>query len=337
MIGVHARQVLRRTLLALGCHPKAVEVPPGLNGKRVAAPPGNNWPLLPDQAERLMSQAPFELISIEPTSHGVAGALKAQIAFPDDGRRLAIKWKVAPPGTMDGWNNNPRKELATYFVQRWFLEPQDYVVPTVAVRAVPIAAYRRLDPTATPTVDGTHCVVGTLALWLQHTREPDVLHDQARFAMDPDYAYHLSNFNVLAYLVAHRDGRSGNILVADTDTNRRVFAVDNGISFGGFVYNFLTTNWHVIRVAAIRREVVLRLRALDRDVLSALATLVELEVDADGVLRPVRAGAPIDPDRGVRITPGRVQLGLTTAEIEAVAQRISSLLERVDEGSLAVF
>ena len=60
--------------------------------------------------------------------------------------------------------------------------------------------------------------------------------------------------------------------MADTDTNRRVFAVDNGISFGRFLYNFLTTNWHVIRVAAIRREVVLRLRALDRDALSALAT-----------------------------------------------------------------
>ena len=337
MIGARPRQLLRRTLLALGYHLKAVEAPPGLHGKRVAAPPGNNWPLPPDEAERLFSQAPFELISLESTSHGVAGALKAKIAFPDDGRRLTIKWKVAPPGTMDSWNNNPRKELATYFVQRWFLEPQDYVVPTVAVRAVPIAAYRRLDPKATPTVDGTHCLVGTLALWLEHIAVPDVLHDRARFAMEPDYAYHLSNFNVLTYLVAHRDGRSGNILVADTGNNRRVFAVDNGISFGGFVYNFLTTNWHVIRVAAIRREVVLRLRAVDRDALSVLATLVELEVDADGVLRPVQAGAPIDPDRGVRMAPGRVQLGLTTAEIEAVAQRISSLLERVDEGALAVF
>ena len=338
MIGVRTRQFLRRTLIALGSRPKAVEGPPRLHEQHVAAPPpGNNWPLPPDEAERLFSQAPIELISLEPTSHGVAGALKAKTAFPHDGRRLEVKWKVAPPGTMDGWNNSPRKEIATYFVQRWFLEPQDYVVPTVALRAVPIAAYRRLDPKATPTVDGTQCIVGTLALWLQHTTVPDVLYDQARFGTEPDYAYHLSNFNVLAYLVAHRDGRSGNILVADTDTNRRVFAVDNGISFGGWVYNFLTTNWHIIRVAAIRGEVVRRLRSIHRDALSALATLVELQVDADGLLRPVRAGPPIDPDRGVRITPGRIQLGLTIAEIETAARRISALLERVDEGSLAVF
>lgn len=304
----------------------------------MAAPPqGNNWPLPPEEVERLFLQGPMELISIEPTSHGVAGALKAEIAFPDDGKRLQVKWKVAPPGKMDSWNNNPRKELATYWVQRWFLDPPDYVVPTVALRAVPIAVYRRLEPNATPTIDGTPCVVGTLALWLQHTTVPDVLYDHARFVTDPDYAYHLSNFNVLAYLVAHRDGRSGNILVADIDTNRRVFAVDNGISFGGWVYNFLATNWHVIRVTAIRHQVVHRLRAVDCDALSALATLAELEVGADGVLRPVRASAPIDPDRGVRMAPGRVQLGLTTAEIKSVAQRISSLLQRVDEGSLAVF
>lgn len=338
MIDLRARHLLRRTLLACGYHPQAVTAPPCLQAQRASAPPpGNNWPLPPDEAERLFSNAPFELISLEPTSHGVAGALEATIAFPDDGKRLQIKWKVAPPRSMDSWNNNPRKEIASYFVQRWFLEAEDYVVPTVALRAVPLDVYRRLDEKATPTIDGTQCVVGTLALWLRHTTTPAVLHDRARFASEPDYAYHLSNFNVLAYLVAHRDGRPGNILVADTDDNRRVFAVDNGISFGGVVYNFLTTNWHVIRVAAIRREVVARLRAVDGAALARLATLVELEADADGVLLPARSGAPIDPDRGVRTAQGRVQFGLTTAEIDALAKRISSLLERVDEGSLAVF
>lgn len=302
----------------------------------VAPPPGSNWPVAPDEAERLFSQAPLEIVSIEATSHGVAGALKAKIALPDDGRQLEAKWKVAPAGKLDSWNNNPRKELASYFVQRWFLKTEDYVVPTVALRAVPIAAYRRLDPKAEPNVDGTQCVLGTLALWLRHTTEPEVLYDPARFTADAVYAYHLSNFNVLTYLVAHRDGRSGNILVGDNDAHRRVFAVDNGISFGGWVYNFLTTNWNVIRVAAIRREVVQRLRALDRTALSALATLAEFRIDA-GVLRWVPAGAPIDPQRGVRMVGGRVQLGLTTTEIESVARRISSLLKRVDEGLLAVF
>jgi hypothetical protein len=93
MIGRRPRQLLRRTVLALGYHPKAVHGWPCLQGKHVAAPPppGNNWPLPPDEAERLFSQASIELLSIEPTSRGVAGALEAKIAFPDDGRRLQVK------------------------------------------------------------------------------------------------------------------------------------------------------------------------------------------------------------------------------------------------------
>jgi hypothetical protein len=333
-----ARTLLRRSLRALGYAPTSAEDVAHLQAlPEVKPPPGNNWPATPDDAERLFSQAPLEMVSQEKTSHGVAGACKSRIVFPDDGRQLDVKWKVAPASTLDSWNNNPRKELACYVVQRWFLEPQDFVVPTVALRAVPIAAYRRLDPKAEPNVESTQCVLGTLVLWLQHSVEPEVLYDPARFTADALYAYHLSNFNVLAYLVAHRDCRPGNILAADDDSDRRVFAVDNGISFGSWIYNFLTTNWNVIRVPAIRRAVVERLRGLDRTALSALATLAELRTDAGGVPRWVPAGAPIDRERGVRIAGDRIQLGLTTTEIERLSRRIASLLERVDTGSLAVF
>ncbi len=338
--GVPARGFLRRNLRAL-LHrsPSATQVARRLQGQPVVAPPpGNNWPVAPDEAERRLSQAPLDIVSLEATSQGVAGAQKARIAFPDDGRQLEAKWKAAPSGTLDSWNNNPRKELATYVVQRWFLRPEDYVVPTVAMRAVSIHAYRRLVPKAEPNVDGVPCVLGTLALWLRHTKEPEAVYDPTRFSADAVYAYHLANFNVLAYLVAHRDGRLGNILVADDDADRRVFAVDNGISFGGWIYNFLTTNWNVIRVPAIRRAVVERLRALDRTAItSTLATLAELASDAGGVPHWVPPGAPIDPQRGVRTVGNRIQFGLTTAEIDDVSQRIASLLERVDRGTLAVF
>jgi hypothetical protein len=247
-----------------------------------------------------------------------------------------VKWKHAPAG-LDGWNNNPRKELAAYAVQRWFLEPSDYVVPPVVVRCVRIAAYRRVEPEATATIDGTHCVLGTLFLWLQNVHVPDVLYDPERFAADPNYAYHLANFNVLAYLVKHQDGRPGNILVGDDARNRRVFAVDNGISFGEFVHNFLTTNWDVIRVPAIPLEVVARLRQVDRKALDSLAVLVDLRVDAKGILRPGRPGPPLEPERGVRLAPGRVQMGLTRAEIDAVSHRVAALLEEIDSGALKVF
>ncbi len=301
------------------------------------APPGNNWPLAPADAERLLSQARIDLVAIAPTKRGVGGACKGEVTFPDDGRRAEVKWKQAAGNNLDGWNNNPRKELATYAVQRLFLAPGGYVVPAVALRCLPLAAYRRLDPEAKATIDGTSGVLGTLSLWLEHTRVPDVIYDPKRFGVDSNYAYHLANFNVFAYLVQHRDGRPGNILVADDDANRRVFAVDNGISFGGAIYNFFVTNWDVVRVPAIPLDVVARLRAVDRRELESLATLVDLRADAMGILGPGRLEAPLDPNRGVRLAPGRIQMGLTAKEIDVLASRIAALIKEVDDGTLAVF
>lgn len=325
--------------VAVGCRGPVVQSDPQAQVPTSSRtpPPGTNWPVPPEQAERLLAKAPMEVDALEPTEHGVAGAMKGRVTFPRVHRDLEVKWKAVMPGHPDGWNNNPRKELATYVIQQWFLAPQDYVVPTIAVRCVPLADYRRFDPDATPTVKGTRCVLGTLSLWLDHVDVPKVLLDPARFATDPNYAYHLSNFNVLAYLVEHRDGRPGNILVAEDAANRRVYAVDNGISFGGLVYNFLTTNWDVIRVPGIRRAVVEKLRAVGPDTLATLGTLVELRADANGVLQPVPVIPPIDPTEGVRIAGGRVQMGLTSDEITGVSQRIAALLAQVDHGKLAVF
>jgi hypothetical protein len=327
-------------LVAAGCRTPIVDpaVRSAPQPRPDAGPPsGNNWSVPPAQAERLLATGRIEIISLERMAEGVAGAYKAEIAFPDEGRRVRVKWKVAP-SDLDGWNNNPRKELATYEVQRWFLVPSDYVVPTVVVRCVPLDTYRRVEPEATPTVEGTNCVLGTLSLWLEHVEVPDTVYDPQRFARDSTYAHHLADFNVLTYLVQHRDGRPGNILVADDATNRRVFAVDNGISFGGLVYNFLTTNWDVIRVPSIPIEVVARLRALDRRTMErTLAVLADLRADARGILRAARPGPPLDPERGVRVTPRHVQFGLTTTEIAAVIERRDALLEQVDAGTLAVF
>jgi hypothetical protein len=340
--------MIRRTVLgsvaallavAVACRGPMVQSGPLAQVPRTSRTPpsGTNWPVPPEQAERLLSKAPMRFDELKPTEHGVAGAMKGRVTFPDAHRELEVKWKAVTPGHPDGWNNNPRKELATYVIQKWFLAPADYVVPTTAVQCVPLAEYKRFEPGGTPTVKGTRCVLGTLSLWLEDVDVPKVLLDPARFTNDPYYAYHLSNFNVLAYLVQHRDGRPGNILVADDDANRRVYAVDNGISFGGLIYNFLTTNWDVIRVPGIRRAAVDKLRAVRPDQLAALGTLVELRTDANGVLQPVPAGPPMDPTEGVRIAGGRVQMGLTSDEIAGVSKRLAELLEQVDHGKLAVF
>jgi hypothetical protein len=323
--------------LATACRHERPEPPLDRVARAHTSRPGNNWVVSPETAEVLLTREALEFEKIHATAHGVAGATKAEVVFPRTGKHLTVKWKLLPAAHMDGWNNNPRKEIATYLVQEWFLDPKDYVVPTTALRCVPLDAIRSADPSATETIAGTGCVLGALSLWLEHVKEPDVLYDPERFAKDPWYAYHFSNFNLLAYLVQHRDGRAGNILVGDVETNRRVFAVDNGISFGGLVYNFLTTNWDVIRVPAVRREAIDRLRTVDRKRLDALGTVAELTADRRGVLRPAKLRPPIDPTNGVRVRPGRVQMGLTTAEIDAVADRLRALLQRVDDGTLATF
>jgi len=124
--------------------------------------------------------------------------------------------------------------------------------------------------------------------------------------------------------------------VADDESNRRCFAIDNGISFGGWIWNFFSSNWNIIRVPAIRRTVVDRLRRVERSQIEALGWLAELRADA-GSMRLIEATSPIDPARGARVEPGRIQLGLTTAEIAGVAERITMLLDDVDRGALAVF
>ena len=136
----------------------------------------------------------------------------------------------------------------------------------------------------------------------------------------------MSNFNLLTYLIDHRDGRDGNILVSEDDEHRRVFAVDNGISFGPLVYNFFVPNWTKLRVAAVRKESIDRLREIRREDLDFLAVVAQLEVDEEGVLRSVPPGAPFDADDGAVARDGSVQFGLTTSEIDDVYARIEALI-----------
>jgi hypothetical protein len=234
-------------------------------------------------------------------------------------------------------NNSPRKELAAYAIQRVFLTPEDYVVPAAVVRCALIETYRERHRSASPTIKGTKCVLGILSVWITNVTVPDVLYDEERFLTDSQYAYYMSNFNLLTYLIDHRDGRDGNILVSKDDEHRRVFAVDNGISFGPWVFNYFVPNWTNLRVAAVRKESIDRLREVRRKDLDFLAVVAQLEVDEDGVLKPAPHGGPFDPGDGARARAGSVQFGLTTSEIDDVYARIEALIEAVDAGRVPVF
>ncbi len=105
--------------------------------------------------------------------------------------------------------------------------------------------------------------------------------------------------NLLTYLIDHRDGREGNFLMSTDPDDPRIFAIDNGIAFEGFPWNFFVPNWNKIRVPWLRADPIARLRALPPEEVDRLGSLFDMDADAQGVLR---LGAP---DGSARSDEGR--------------------------------
>lgn len=299
-----------------------------------------NWPMAPSELHHRLAFEDFVIREVKRAGSGVTGAARFLVEFAD-GKTLKVKWKRFPARTLDGWNNSPRKEFAAYRIQRWVFDEHDYVVPTPVPRCIPLDVYEPADAHAKPSVAGTNCVLGLFAVWMNDVEVVDDLDDEitdddGRFNTDPLFAAHLSDMNLLTYLIDHRDGREGNFLISKDPADPRVFAIDNGIAFEGFPWNFFVPNWNKIRVPWFRRDPIERLRALPADEVDRLATLFDLDTDAQGILRLRQPTAPLDPTKGVRIAPNKVQLGLTTKEIGALKERIATLLADVDAGKVKV-
>jgi hypothetical protein len=298
--------------------------------------PSDAWPMTPERAEYLFSEGELRILSREDAGGGVTGASRMMLYSPEDDLEFKAKWKEVPY-FLESWNNSPRRELAAYAVQKIFLDPPDYVVPTAALRCITLERYREYFPKADPTLKNSKCVLGMLALWINNVTIESQLLDPERFSKDPNYAYHLANFNVLTFLIDHKDGRSNNFLVSKNDTDRHVFAIDNGISFDAWIWNWFVPNWNTIRVPALNRKAVDRLRQVKAEDIARLGAVAELRMDGDGIYRTVEPGAPLEADEGVRTAPGVVQFGLTTDEVDDVREQVEEIVEMVDEGEVPVF
>lgn len=280
---------------------------------------------------RLRSE-PVEVVKDTEAGGGVTGARRLTLRF-EDREELDVKWKPVPPRSMDGWNNSPRKEIAAYEIQRWLLDPPDHVVPTSVVRCLPLESFEA----AKPSFEGSTCVLGVIGVWVHDVHIPTQIYDPKLFARDPVYARHMADMNLVTYLIAHKDGRSGNFLLGNDPANRRVFSIDNGISFGAPVHNYFVRNWDKLRVPALRKETVERLRAVPPQAFEGLALVAELKLDADGVWRHAPKTTRRDPGEGAFVEDGQLQLGLTREEIGELMERREDLLEDVDEGERKIF
>lgn len=296
-----------------------------------------NWPMSPSELENRFTTQDFVIKEVKEAGGGVTGASRLKIEYPD-GKVLKVKWKAVPEKSADGWNNSPRKELAAYEIQRWIVDENDFIVPTLAPYCIPMDAYKSISKTAKPNLPKISCELGLIAIWIDDVTAPKKFWDAKRFAKDPLYARYMADFNLLTYLLDHRDGRQGNLLLSTDPADPRVFAVDNGIAFDPFPWNFLVSNWDEIRVPWLRRETVERLRNIKKSQIEDLEIVAELEADADGRLRPVQPSRNFDDDTkaGVRRRGNRVQFGLTEDEIEKLEDRIETLLKRVDSGKQPV-
>lgn len=296
-----------------------------------------NWPMAPSVLDLKLAFDDFTIKEVKGAGSGVTGASRFVVQFAD-GQTLKVKWKRFPAKTLDGWNNSPRKEFAAYVIQRWLFDEADYVVPTPVPRCIPLDVYEPVDADAQPSVAGTSCVLGLFAVWMNDVEVVDDLDDdiEEHIAENPAFGEHLADMNLVTYLIDHRDGREGNFLISTDPRDPRIFAIDNGIAFEGFPWNFFVPNWNKIRVPWLRADPIARLRALPAEEVERLASLFDMDADPQGILRVTRPTAPLDPKKGVRIAPGKVQLGLTTKEIGALKERIHDLLAKVDAGEIKV-
>ncbi len=283
-----------------------------------------------------------ELLGVRVAPHGFTRPRRVTLELPDGstGERIVVeaKWKPAPRGG-GGFNNRPRKELAAYAIQQWFLDPDAYVIPPTFGVCVPIDRYREELSSTDPTFDGARCVFGILAYWLQNATS-DGVWDAERFEKDPAYRESFANLNLLTYLIDHRDGRPSNFLRSTDPKRPRVFSIDNGLAFGGpwglSTWFRINPRYSELRVRSFPRRSIDRLRAIDAADLARLAVVSEYRKREDG-LTPVDPGRPLEGGDGIRVSGSALQLGLKEHEIEAIDRRLRDLLERVDRGELDLF
>jgi len=300
-----------------------------------------NWQFTPKELETTIYQRAKEgklaAKEMKRTAHGTTGALVLVNLDAISGKDIKWKFKKNVPGWVDSFNTSPRKELAAYEVQQLFLDPEDYVVPTCLAFCIPRDRFMKKAGYAAATLEGTDCVLGLASIWMEDVTVPDTLYDESRFLKDPTYAYFMSNFNLLTYLVQHRDNRVGQFLVSKDDKRRQVFSIDNGISFGFWPYNFFIEQWENIYVPAFRKDSIDRLRKIQRQDLNFLGVIVQLELDDKGVLRAKPVGENLNPKEGAKYTDGTLQYGLSISEIEALWDRIQNVIAEVDAGNIQVF
>jgi hypothetical protein len=291
------------------------------------------------ELEQMLRNEPMHIVSAEISRPKAKGdiTLKADVAFGDH-PPFRVKLRKAEPGA-DNFNNVPRYDLAAYELQKFLMDPPEYVVPPTALRMVPLADLRQHTSTVTPTpvfrttFKGADEVLCVVQYWLQDVKVPEDVFDQALYQSDAGYARHVGQMNVLTFLIRHGDSNLGNFIMSATPEGARVFSIDNGVAFASEASD-RGEAWKVMRVKVLPADTVERLlKITEADLTSRLGVLAQWELK-DGHYVTVPLTANLSAGRGVRQKSGTVQMGLTSSEISGVWDRTRRLVKMIDSGEL---
>jgi hypothetical protein len=238
-----------------------------------------------------------------------------------------VKWKQVPD-QLDAPNNSPRRELASYALQKLLFSPERYVVVPTVMRCLPRKRMKNLKGAS--AFPGARCALGVVSQWLENAREfDDAWMDDA----PPALASRIGDLNVFTIAAGHRDAIGANFLTVGKPP-ARVFVVDNGMAFGAWDLNplgLVGAQWMRWRAQAVAADTKSRLGRLSRADLDVLKTVVQLELDpVTGMYRstpPTAPWAASDEAPGIRRRGTSIQLGLTPEELDNVYERTRALLD----------
>ena len=302
----------------------------------VRAAQGTNIPYPVEFILDRLTVPELEIVNMTQARPLISGDRSAQVvlAGPPGQVPLPAHWKpVRAPG--EGFNNEPRYEIAAWRFQQLFLEEKEYVVPPKVLRAVPLESYDGVREERVPTIQGTNSFIFILSFWVQDVTNTDPF-DPVRFERDEAYVRAWGNVNLLTHLIDHKDSNSGNLLISTDPDHPRIFAVDNDVAWRS-QSSSVGDQWRRLLVNRLPADAVERLRQVTTEDLEATLGVVAEFAIVDGHLEPVAPGANLSPNRGVRVTEDRVQFGLTAREIRDTENRIRNLLRDVDRGRIQTF
>jgi hypothetical protein len=287
------------------------------------------------QLERLLAAEPMVITAAQISRPKAKGdiTLRAEVSF-GGAPPMRVKLRKADPGA-DSFNNVPRYDVAAYELQKFFLDPAEYVVPPTTLRMVPLADFGKYSPDVERTFPGADQVLGVVQYWLSNIVTIADVYKPERFAADPVYARHIGQLNVLTYLIEHRDSNAGNFLIGTEPVGTRVFSIDHGVAFAS-ADSDRGELWKDLRVKTLPADAVERLRVVTLQSLTdRLGVLAQWELE-NGAFKPTATGANLSPARGVRRDGKVLQMGLTKREIGQIHKLLTKLLDQVDDGRITL-